>query len=51
VPDIVDLIKSQHRQMDELLDHAQQEGADTKRLLQQVSDLLMPHSEAEESLV
>jgi hemerythrin superfamily protein len=51
VPDIVDLIKSQHRQMDELLEQAQQEGADTKRLLQQVSDLLMPHSEAEESFV
>jgi hemerythrin superfamily protein len=51
VPDIVDLIKSQHRQMDELLEQAQEEGADTKGLLQQVSDMLLPHSEAEESFV
>jgi hemerythrin-like domain-containing protein len=49
--DIVDIIKRQHRQVDELLDQSQQEGADVLGLLRQVSDLLIPHSEAEESFV
>ncbi|MDQ3537241.1 MAG: hemerythrin domain-containing protein [Actinomycetota bacterium] len=49
--DIVDLIKAQHREVERLLDEAEEEGADTIALLQQVSDLLLPHSEAEESFV
>jgi hemerythrin superfamily protein len=51
VADIVEVIKAQHRQVDQLLEQAQQEGADTRSLLQQVSELLLPHSEAEESFV
>lgn len=51
MPDIVDLIKSQHRIMDELLEKTQEEGADIPALLQQVAALLTPHSEAEESFV
>ena len=56
MPDIVDLIKSQHRQVDELLTEAEQKAeqgqtADIPALLQQVSLLLLPHSQAEESFV
>jgi hemerythrin superfamily protein len=51
VPDIVRLIKSQHRQMDDLLAEAMEGGPDTLGLLRQVSDLLLPHSEAEEDFV
>lgn len=51
MPDVVALIKAQHRQVERLLDQAQEEGADTLALLQQVSDLLLPHSEAEEAFV
>jgi hemerythrin superfamily protein len=51
VPDIVEIIKAQHRQVDRLLEQAQAEDADAKALLRQVSDLLLPHSQAEESFV
>jgi hemerythrin superfamily protein len=51
VTDVVEIIKQQHRQVDDLLDQAQQEGADVLGLLRQVSALLIPHSEAEESFV
>lgn len=51
MPDVVDVIKAQHRKIDELLEQAQSEGADIAALLQQVSELLLPHSEAEESFV
>lgn len=56
MPDIVDLIKSQHRQLDDLLTDAEEkaeqgESAQIPALLQQVADLLLPHSEAEESFV
>jgi hemerythrin superfamily protein len=51
MPDVVELIKAQHRKIDQLLEQAESEGADTAALLQQVSDLLLPHSEAEESFV
>lgn len=51
MPDVVTLIKAQHRQMEKLLDSAQAEDTDTLALLHQVSDLLLPHSEAEESFV
>jgi hemerythrin superfamily protein len=49
--DIVDLIKSQHRQMDDLLQQAQGEDSDTVVLLSQVALMLVPHSQAEESFV
>lgn len=54
--DIVDLIKSQHRQVDDLLSEAEEkaEQGDTAGIpavLQQVADLLLPHSQAEESFV
>lgn len=51
MPDIVTLITSQHRTIDELLEQAQQEDTDTLDLLRQVNELLRPHSEAEESFV
>lgn len=51
MPDIVEVIKAQHRQVEELLDRAQEGGPDAGALLQQVSDLLLPHSQAEESFV
>jgi hypothetical protein len=51
VPDVVPLIKSQHREIEELLEQAQQEGADTHALLGRVAGLLGPHSAAEESFV
>lgn len=50
--DIVDLIKVQHRHMDELLEQAEKaEPDEVLDLLKQVAGLLLPHSEAEESFV
>jgi hemerythrin superfamily protein len=51
VPDIVEIIKEQHRQVDELLTLAAEEDADTAALLQQVAGMLLPHSAAEEDFV
>jgi hemerythrin superfamily protein len=51
MPDVVDVIKAQHRTIDSLLSEAEQEGADVMALMQQVAGLLKPHSEAEESFV
>ncbi|HEX5533247.1 MAG TPA: hemerythrin domain-containing protein [Actinomycetales bacterium] len=51
MPDVVELIKKQHREVDELLKQAESGDGDTAALLQKVSDLLLPHSEAEESFV
>lgn len=51
MPDVVKVIKEQHRVIDSLLSQAEQEGADVRALMQQVADLLKPHSEAEESFV
>jgi hemerythrin superfamily protein len=51
VPDVVRLIKSQHREIEELLAQAQQEDSDTMTLLRRVAGLLEPHSAAEESFV
>jgi hemerythrin-like domain-containing protein len=51
VPDVVELIKKQHREVDQLLKQAESGDGDTAALLQKVSDLLLPHSEAEESFV
>jgi hemerythrin superfamily protein len=50
--DVVELIKAQHRRIDELLAQAEQAEPDQlAALLRQVADLLLPHSEAEESFV
>ena len=49
--DIVEIIKEQHRQVDELLTRAEEDGADRAALMQEVARLLLPHSEAEESFV
>jgi hemerythrin superfamily protein len=51
MPDIIDVIKSQHRLVDELLTQAAEDDADTAGLLQQVATLLLPHSQAEEDFV
>ena len=51
MPDIVAVILAQHREVESLLEEAEQEGTDTAALLRQVSALLLPHSEAEESFV
>ena len=51
MPDVVTLIKSQHREIEELLEQAQEEDADTLALLRRVAGLLGPHSAAEESFV
>ncbi|HET8617256.1 MAG TPA: hemerythrin domain-containing protein [Actinomycetales bacterium] len=51
MPDVVAVIKAQHKVIDSLLTQAEAEGADVKALMQQVADLLKPHSEAEESFV
>jgi len=51
MPDVVDVIKAQHRVVDSLLTEAEAEGADVKAIMQKVAALLKPHSEAEESFV
>ena len=50
--DVVELIKIQHKRIDQLLEQA--EKAEPERmgaLVRQVADLLLPHSQAEESFV
>lgn len=50
--DVVELIKAQHRQVEALLQQAEQsEPEEMVSVLQQVADLLKPHSEAEESFI
>ena len=50
--DIVDLIKIQHRRIDELLEQAEKAKPEQMgALLRTVADLLLPHSQAEESFV
>jgi hemerythrin-like domain-containing protein len=49
--DVVKLIKTQHQQIDKLLEQAADEGADRAALLRQAADLLIPHSKAEEDFV
>jgi hemerythrin superfamily protein len=52
VTDVVELITQQHRMIDELLEQAEKaEPGELLGLLQQVADLLTPHSQAEESFV
>jgi hemerythrin superfamily protein len=51
VPDIVEIIKEQHRQVDDLLSQAEEDGADTVALLEEVARMLLPHSAAEEDFV
>ncbi len=50
--DVVDLIKIQHRRIDELLEQAEKAKPEQMgALLREVADLLLPHSQAEESFV
>jgi len=50
--DVVELIKAQHRELAKLLQQAEHaEPEETAALLRQVADLLLPHSQAEESFV
>ncbi|WP_229075974.1 hemerythrin domain-containing protein [Actinoplanes sp. DH11] len=51
MPDIVEVIKEQHQQVDELLEEATHDGVDKAALLHEVHRLLLPHSEAEEAFV
>ena len=51
MPDIVDVIKSQHRQVEILIARAQDEKEDTLAVLEQIKELLVPHSRAEEAFV
>ncbi|MFC4069594.1 hemerythrin domain-containing protein [Actinoplanes subglobosus] len=51
MPDIVEIIKEQHRQVDELLTRAEEGNEDSAALMREVAKLLLPHSEAEESFV
>lgn len=49
--DVIALIKAQHQQVDELLEQANSGEGDTGALVQQVAELLLPHSQAEEDFV
>lgn len=49
--DVIKLIKAQHRQIDKLLEQANEGSGDTGALIQQVAELLLPHSQAEEDFV
>ena len=51
MPDIVEIIKAQHRQVDRLLNRAAEDDADTVALLREVASMLIPHSAAEEDFV
>lgn len=51
MPDIVEIIKEQHRQVDALLTRAEEGDGDSQALMQEVARLLLPHSEAEEAFV
>ncbi|MBW6434541.1 hemerythrin domain-containing protein [Actinoplanes hulinensis] len=51
MPDIVEIIKQQHRQVEDLLARAEEGGTDRAELMQEVARMLLPHSEAEEDFV
>jgi hemerythrin superfamily protein len=52
MPDVVDLIKAQHRQIEKLLEQAQDaEPEQMAQVIRQIAAILIPHSEAEESFV
>ncbi|MEV4280458.1 hemerythrin domain-containing protein [Actinoplanes xinjiangensis] len=51
MPDIVEIIKEQHRQVEDLLARAEKGDGDSAALMQEVARLLLPHSEAEEAFV
>jgi hemerythrin-like domain-containing protein len=51
VTDVIALIKAQHQQIDRLLSKAEEGDGDVGALVQQVADLLIPHSQAEEDFV
>ncbi len=51
MPDIVEIIKEQHRQVDDLLSQAEADDSDRAALLREVARMLLPHSAAEEDFV
>ncbi|MBO3744256.1 hemerythrin domain-containing protein [Actinoplanes flavus] len=51
MPDIVEIIKQQHRQVEDLLTRAEEGGTDRAELMQEVARMLLPHSAAEEDFV
>jgi hemerythrin superfamily protein len=51
LPDVVTLIENDHRELEEVFTSLEAAEGDTKPLLEQVSELLLPHSKAEEQVV
>jgi hemerythrin superfamily protein len=51
VPDVVTLIENDHRELEEVFTSIEAADGDPKPLLEQVAEMLMPHSKAEEQVV
>ncbi|GIE89871.1 hemerythrin domain-containing protein [Actinoplanes regularis] len=51
MPDIVEIIKEQHRQVDDLLSRAEKDDSDRAGLVREAARMLLPHSAAEEDFV
>jgi hemerythrin superfamily protein len=51
VPDVVTLIENDHRQLEEVFSSIEAADGDVKPLIEQVAELLIPHSKAEEQVV
>jgi hemerythrin superfamily protein len=51
VADVVTLIENDHRELEEVFSSIEAADGDVKPLIEQVRDLLIPHSKAEEQVV
>jgi hypothetical protein len=51
VPDVITLIENDHRVLEEVFVNIEAAEGDTRPLLEQVAELLIPHSKAEEQVV
>lgn len=51
MPDVVTLIENDHRELEEVFSSIEAADGDVKPLIEQVADLLIPHSKAEEQVV
>lgn len=51
MPDVVTLIENDHRQLEEVFSSIEAADGDVKPLIEQVAELLIPHSKAEEQVV
>jgi hemerythrin superfamily protein len=51
MPDVVTLIENDHRELEEVFSSIEAADGDVKPLIEQVRDLLIPHSKAEEQVV